>query len=64
MDFERKVNAPDGVHDMIQFNEYRNAKWWTEQRCRRELIDKVAPLAIIAGTLLSFVIMAHIENAI
>ena len=64
MDFERKVNAPDGVHDMIQFNEYRNAKWWTEQRCRRELLDKVAPLAIIAGTLLSFVIMAHIENAI
>lgn len=64
MYFERNIAAPDGIHDNIEFNEYRNAKWWTDQRCRRELLDKVAPLAIIAGTLLSFVIMAHIENAI
>lgn len=57
--------APDGIHENIEFNEYRSAEWnarrW-EKRMRRQLVmEKVMPFGIVVGTLLAFLILGYIE---
>ena len=63
MNFER-TNAQDGIHENIEFNEYHNSKWWSERRLRRELIDKLAPFAIVVFTVAAFCIIGIIEDAL
>lgn len=64
MNFERNIAAPDGIHDNIEFNEYRSAKWWTEQALRRQLIDKLAPFGIVAGAIIAFCMVGLVEFAL
>lgn len=59
--FIRNTAAPDGIHDNIEFNEYRNPKWWTEQRHREWLMERLMPFAIVAGALIGFCIVGFVE---
>jgi hypothetical protein len=56
-----KENAPDGVHDNIEFNEYKDPAYWLKRRARRAFIEAVAPAAICVGTLVAFLILGYIE---
>jgi hypothetical protein len=62
--FVKRENAPDGIHDRIEFNEYRNAKWWTAKMHRQWLLDKVAPYIIVLGAIASFFIMGVLERGL
>lgn len=53
--------ADDGIHDNIEFNEYRSAKWWSEQRHREWLMERLMPFAIVAGALIGFCIVGFVE---
>lgn len=53
--------ADDGIHDNIEFNEYKDPAYWLKRRARRAFIEAVAPAAICVGTLLAFLILGYIE---
>lgn len=54
-------SAPDGIHEKIEFNEYKDPAYWLKRRARRAFIEAVAPAAIVVGTLLAFLILGYIE---
>jgi len=62
--FVRNANAPDGIHELIEFNEYKSPKWCSERRLRRELIEKLAPYAIVVMTVAAFCIIGIIEDCL
>lgn len=66
-DFTRSA-AHDGVHDSIEFNEYRSAEFWTEfwaRRVRREyILEKLAPYLIVLGTVVAFIVIGYIDGAL
>lgn len=68
MDFVRRSPAPDGIHDTVYFNEYHDAKWWTERALRRHIsrkvADRLAPLAVAALIVAAFVTVSILENAL
>ena len=60
--FERGMHAPDeNRNEICYFNEYRSTKWWTAKALRRHLLDRIAPFAIVAGTLAAFAVLGYIE---
>lgn len=61
--FERGTNAPDGIHDTVEFSEFHNAKWWTEKALRKSMLDRLMPFAIVAGALLGYCIVGMMEFA-
>lgn len=60
--------AYDGIHDNIEFNEFRSAEYWTacwKRRMRRAFVmEKLAPYMIVVGTLLAFLAVGYIESAL
>ena len=59
-------DADDGIHDNIEFNEYRSAEWnarrW-EKRMRRQLVmEKIMPFAIVAAIVAAFAILGYVEG--
>jgi hypothetical protein len=66
MNFVRRSPAPDGIHDTVYFNEYHNAKWWTERALRRHLVrkiaDRLAPLAVVALIVAAFAAVSILES--
>lgn len=60
-EFVRKTTAPDGIHDVVEFNEFHNSKWWDIQRRREWLLDKVAPLAALLALLGAYAIVGYME---
>ncbi len=68
MKFERNIPASDGIHDVIKFNEYRSAEYWTafwSRRMRRAfLMEKIAPYLIALGTIMAFLVVGYIEKAL
>lgn len=60
-EFIRNTAAPDGIHENIEFNEYKTPEYWLKRRARRAFIDAVAPAGIMVGTLLAFLILGYIE---
>lgn len=60
--------APDGIHDNIEINEFRSAEYWTacwERRMRRAFVmGKLAPYAIVIGTVAAFIAIGYIESAL
>lgn len=60
--------APDGIHDNIEFNEYRSAEYWTAywaRRTRRALVmEKLAPYLIVLGTVVAFIAVGYMEIAL
>lgn len=58
--------APDGIHDKIEFNEFRSAEYWTacwKRRMRRAFVmEKLAPYAIVIGTVAAFIAVGYIES--
>lgn len=63
MNFERNMNAPDGIHKVIEFNEYKSPRWWSERRHRQWLINRLAPYALIVMMVAAFCIVGMLENA-
>jgi hypothetical protein len=59
--FIKGVNAPDGIHDNIEFNEYKTPEYWLKRRARRAFWNHVAPVGICVGMFLAFVIMGFID---
>lgn len=60
-EFIRNTAAPDGIHENIEFNEYKDPTYWLKRRARRAFIEAVAPAAICVVTLLAFLILGYIE---
>lgn len=60
--------APDGIHEKIEFNEYRNAEYWTAywaRRMRRAFVmEKLAPYLIVLGTVVAFLAVGYMERAL
>ena len=56
-----KGNAPDGIHEKIEFNEYRDPAYWMRRRAIRAFIENVGPVLICVGTLVAFLVMGYIE---
>ena len=59
--FMKGVNAPDGIHDNIEFNEYKDPAYWLKRRARRAIIENLAPFGIVVGMLVTFLILGYIE---
>lgn len=59
MNFER-THADDG-REICYFNEYKSAKWWTEQALRKHLLDRLAPFGIVAGAIIAFCLVGLME---
>lgn len=53
--------ANDGIHDNIEFNEYKDPAYWMRRRAIRAFMENVAPVGIVLLTLAAFVIMGYIE---
>lgn len=53
--------APDGIHESIEFNEYKDPAYWLKRRAIRAFWNHVAPVGICVGMFLAFVIMGYIE---
>ena len=60
--------APDGIHDNIEFNEFRSAEYWTACRKRRMrrafVLNKMAPYMIVLGIIAAFIAVGYIESAL
>ena len=65
--FIRNTPAVDGIHDNIEFNEFRSAEYWTacwKRRMRRAFVlNKMAPYLIVLGTVAAFIAVGMLENA-
>lgn len=66
--FIRNTPAQDGIHDNIEFNEFRSAEYWTacwKRRTRRALVmEKLAPYLIVLGTVVAFIAVGNMESAL
>ena len=60
-EFIRNTAAPDGIHENIEFNEYKDPAYWLKRRARRALIENLAPFGIVVGTLVAFLPLGYIE---
>ena len=58
-----RTAAPDGIHDIVYFNEYKSPRWWSERRHRQWLINRLAPYALIVMMVAAFCIVGMLENA-
>mgnify|MGYP003290258578 CR=1 FL=1 len=60
--------ANDGIHENIEFNEYRSAEYWTAfwaRRMRRAFVmEKIAPYLIVLGTVAAFLAVGYMEHAL
>lgn len=67
-EFIRNTAAPDGIHENIEFNEYRSAEYWTAywaRRARRAFVmEKLAPYIIVLGTVVAFLVIGYMERAL
>lgn len=59
--FMKGINAPDGIHDRIEFNEYKDPSYWMRRRAIRAFIENVGPAVIVVATLLAFLVMGYLE---
>lgn len=57
-----KENAPDGVHENVEFNEYKDPAYWMKRRMRRAFIENVVPALIVVLTFVAYVVIAAIEG--
>jgi hypothetical protein len=68
MNFERNMNAPDGIHKVIEFNEFHNAEYWTAywtRRMRRAFVlEKLAPYLLVLGIVVAFLVIGYMERAL
>lgn len=67
-EFIRNTAAPDGIHENIEFNEYRSAEYWTAywaRRARRAFVmEKIAPYLIVLVTVAAFLAVGYMERAL
>lgn len=60
--------ADDGIHETVEFNEYRSAEYWTDlwaRRTRRAFVmEKLAPYLIVLGTVVAFLAIGYMESAL
>lgn len=60
--------ADDGIHETVEFNEYRSAEYWTAfwaRRTRRAFVmEKLAPYIIVLGTVAAFLAVGYMERAL
>ena len=59
--FIKGANAPDGIHETVEFNEWQTPAYWMKRRARRAIIENLAPFGIVVGTLVAFLILGYIE---
>lgn len=59
-----KENAPDGVHETIEFNEWKDPAYWLKRRARRAFLENIAPVLIVLGTVAAFAIIGIIEGTL
>lgn len=59
-----KENAPDGVHENIEFNEYKDPAYWLKRRALRAFIDNVGPVLIVLLTAVAYVIIGFLQGCL
>lgn len=60
-EFIKGTNAPDGIHERVEFNEYKDPAYWLKRRALRAFIENLAPFGIVVGMLVAFLILGLIE---
>lgn len=60
--------ADDGIHESVEFNEFRSAEYWTDlwsRRMRRVFVmEKLAPYLIVLGIVVAFLAVGYLESAL
>lgn len=60
--------ADDGIHETVEFNEYRSAEYWTAywtRRMRRVFVmENLAPYLIVLGIVVAFLVIGYMESAL
>jgi hypothetical protein len=60
--------ADDGIHETVEFNEYRSAEYWTafwSRRMRRAFVlEKLAPYLLVLGIVVAFLVIGYMESAL
>lgn len=60
--------ADDGIHETVEFNEFRSAEYWTAywtRRMRRVFVmEKLAPYLIVLGIVVAFLAVGYMESAL
>lgn len=60
--------ADDGIHETVEFNEFRSAEYWTAYWARRTrrafVLDKLAPYLLVLGIVAAFLFIGYMESAL
>lgn len=60
--------ADDGIHETVEFNEFRSAEYWTafwSRRMRRAFVlEKLAPYLLVLGIVAAFLFIGYMESAL
>ena len=60
--------ADDGIHETVEFNEFRSAEYWTAywtRRMRRAFVlEKLAPYLLVLGIVVAFLAIGYMESAL
>jgi hypothetical protein len=60
--------ADDGIHETVEFNEFRSAEYWTAywtRRMRRAFVlEKLAPYLLVLGIVVAFLVIGYMESAL
>ena len=59
--FVKGGNAPDGIHDKVEFNEWHCPSYWMWQRARRALLEHIAPVGIVVLFFIALLFTGLIE---
>ena len=63
-----RTAADDGIHETVEFNEFRSAEYWTafwSRRMRRAFVlEKLAPYFIVLGIVAAFLFIGYMESAL
>ena len=62
-EFIRNTAATDGIHENIEFNEYKDPAYWLKRRARRAIIENLAPFGIVVGTLVASRLPSKTDSA-
>ena len=60
-EFIKGQPANDGIHETVNFNEYKSPEYWMRRRAIRTFVENLAPIVIVAGTLVAFLILGYLE---
>lgn len=62
LNFIKGEPAPDGVHDTVEFQEWKNPVYWARRRAIHDAFEKLAPVVFAILLFLAFFAIGYIET--